>query len=188
MNTKRTFTAVAGALIAGLVLGSVVSGFAVNTPKTAGSAVSTASAACNTAGLRLGATMRDSGGRLLDIVAKLTGKSTTSVIAQRQAGKTLAQIAAESKVSSSAVIEEAVKVRKQILAAKVKDGTITQEQADAMLANMKTRLTSRIDSANTGCNGEGCGAGGGRGEGLGMGRGGGRRGQSGGAGGKTGPQ
>ena len=51
----------------GLVAGNVASSFA---------ATSTAPNAGTGTGLRLGVAMRDSGGRLLDVVAKLTGTST----------------------------------------------------------------------------------------------------------------
>ncbi len=113
--------------------------------------------------------MRDSGGRLLDIVAKLTGTTTAAVVAERQAGKTFTQIAAAKNIKSSTVVDEALKVRTAVLAEKVKSGAITQAQADAAAANMKTRLTTRVDSVNTAC--DGSGAGGGKGGGMGGGRG-----------------
>lgn len=173
MNGKRWMAAVAGALVAGLVLGSVVSGYAATTP-------SAAQTSAPGLGLRLGAAMRDSGGRLLDVVAKLTGKTTTAVVAERQAGKTFSQIAAESGVSSSKVVDEALKTRQQILATKVSAGAITQAQADSALTTMKTRLTSRVDTVNTSCNGTG--SGGGRGAGAGRGSGGGMGGRGSGGG------
>ena len=172
MNYKRILAAIAGALVAGLVLGNVASGFAAGSPSAVGQAASTASAACGTLGLRLGSTMRASGGRLLDVVAKLTGKSAADVTAERQAGKTFTQIAAEKGVGSAAVVAEALKVRQQALAAKVKDGSITQAQADIASATMKARLSERVDSTNTNCGaGAGCGAGGGAGRGAGRGAG-----------------
>lgn len=167
MNTKRILAAVAGALVAGLVLGNIASGFAAGAPRAASPSISQGAATCGVLGLRLGSTMRGSGGRLLDVVAKLTGKSTADVTTERQAGKTFSQIAAERNVSSSAVVDESLKVRQGVLSAKVKDGTITQAQADAALVAMKTQLTNRVDAVNTNC-----GAGGGRGAGLGAGCGG----------------
>jgi len=156
-------------MVAGLVLGSAISGFAATS--TAAPATNTVAAACGAAGLRLGATMRTSGARLLDVVAKLTSKTTAEVTADRQAGKTFTQIAAEKNVSSAAVVDEALKVRTTILADKVKAGTITQAQADAALAQMKTRLTDRVDSVNTACDGTGSGGGRGMGRGRGAGAG-----------------
>jgi hypothetical protein len=158
----------------GLVAGNVASSFA---------ATATTTNAGTGTGLRLGATMRDSGGRLLDVVAKLTGTSTDAVVAERKAGKTFTQIAAAKNIKASAVVEEALKVRTTVLAEKVKSGAITQTQADAAAANMKTRLTTRVDSVNTACDGtgSGSGAGGGKGGGRGMGGGqGGGRGMGGG--------
>lgn len=169
MNVKRVTAAIAGALVAGVVLGSVVSGYAA-APKAATSAPQSGIvAACGAAGLRLGAAMRDSGGRMLDVVAKLTGTSEADILAKRQAGKTFAQIAAEKNVNSDAIVAEALKVRQTLLAEKVTAGDITQAQADTALATMKTQLTQRVDSVNTNCNGSGGGMGGGRGAGSGRG-------------------
>ena len=176
MNVKRTTAAVAGALVAGLVLGSVVSSYAAAPTTSTAPNRGTLAAACGSAGMRLGTAMRDSGGRLLDVVAKLTGQSTADVVAKRQAGKTFSQIAAEKSVDSAAIVAEALKVRQTLLAEKVTAGTITQEQADTALTNMKTRLTERVDSVNTSCDGAGGGMGsGGKGRGAGGGMGGGRR-------------
>lgn len=169
MNLKRVYAGVAGALVAGVILGSATSGLAATAPGASGQSTSSITAACGNLGLRLGAAMRDSGGRLLDVVAELSGKSADEITAERQAGKTFSQIAADNGVSSQAVVDEALKIRQQLLDAKVKDGTITQAQADAAAANMKTRLTQQVESVNTSC-----GAGDGSGMGAGMGRGGGR--------------
>ena len=156
MNAKRITALVAAALVMGLVAGNVVSSFA---------ATATTTSAGSGTGLRLGVAMRDSGGRLLDVVAKLTGTSTGAVVAERQAGKTYTQIAAAKNIKASAVVDEALKVRTTVLTAKVKSGAITQAQADAALANMKTRLTERVSSVNTSCDGTGSGLGGARGMG-----------------------
>jgi len=178
MTSKRIISAVAGALVAGLVLGSVVSGYAAGTKST--TTTRTVANACGSACLQLGSAVKAGGGRLVDVVAKLTGSTVAEVSAKRSSGKTFAQIAAENSVSSSAVIAEAVKARQSVLDARVADGTITRSQADTALENMKTRLTDRIDSATActgagagagGCAGGGCGAGGGRGQGGGAARG-----------------
>ncbi|NTU71130.1 MAG: hypothetical protein HGB10_04850 [Coriobacteriia bacterium] len=180
MNMKRMTAAVAGALVAGLVLGTAVSGYAATTGQSG--TASTVAAACGTAGLRLGGAVRDGGGRLLDVVSKLTGMSTAEVTAERAAGKTFTQIAAAKNVDSSAVIAEALKVRESLLAEKVAAGTITQAQADTALENMKARVTSRVDTVNADCDGTGSGSGGGSGAGKGGGNGGGGRGNGAGGG------
>jgi hypothetical protein len=126
--------------------------------------------------------MRTAGGRLVDVVAKLTGLSTADVASKRAAGQSFEQIAATKDVSADKVVSQALAVRKQLLDEKVKAGAITQAQADAALANMKTRLDSRV--ANTAaCSGQGAGQGGCGGGGCGMGGGNGRGAGSGGCGG-----
>jgi hypothetical protein len=178
IRKRQLAAAVAGALIAGLVLGSVSSGFAAT---AANSAPAQAVASC---GLGLGGAMRDAGGRLLDVVAKATGFTTTEVAAKRAAGKSFTQIAAEKNVSANTLVGDALKVRQQVLTEKVKSGTITQSQADAALDRMKTRLTDRVADP-TACTGAGMGSGGGsgaqRGAGAGGGAGGGRGARGGGA-------
>ena len=164
MKRTKLISMVAGALVAGIVLGSVASGYAAT---TSGSPASSTAAACAGLGLRLGATMRDSGGRLLDVVAKLTGKTTAAVVAERQAGKTFAQIAADKGVNQTAVVDATLKVRQDTLATKVKAGAITQTQADTALSRMKTRLADKVTSTNSACDGTGAGGGGGRGAGSG---------------------
>lgn len=174
IRRRQLAAAVAGALVAGLVLGSVSSGFAAT---VAGSAPAQAIAGC---GLGLGSAMRDAGGRLIDVVAKATGLAVTEVAAKRAEGKSFAQIAAEKNVSQSTLVSEALKVRQKVLTEKVSAGTITQSQADAALDRMKTRLTERVadPTACTGagagsgaCGGAQRGAGGGAGRGAGSGRG-----------------
>jgi hypothetical protein len=106
--------------------------------------------------------MRDAGGRMVDVVAKLTGLSVDEIRTKRAAGESLASIAKGKGISADQVVAQALTVRKTVLDAKVKDGTITQAQEDAALANMKTRLTDRVNNSAAG---GGCGAGGGMGRG-----------------------
>lgn len=174
MNKTRVIAFVAAALVAGLALGTITSAWAAGPAAgTTGSANAVVNGVCGL-GLKLGATVRDAGGRLADVVAKLTGLSATDVQEKRAAGESFTSIAKAEGVSSSAVVDEALKVRSQVLDAQVKAGTITQTQADAALAQMKTRLQERIDSTTAGCTGTGGGGmgrmgGGGRGAGRGAG-------------------
>jgi Protein of unknown function (DUF2680) len=168
MKGTRVAALIAAALVAGLALGTVATGFAA-TPAVNRTATTTATAPGAGLGLRLGAAVRDAGGRLVDVVAKLTGLSTEDVQAKRASGQSFEQIAASKNVSTDQVVAQSLAVRKQLLDEKVKAGAITQAQADAALANMKARLESRV--ANTAaCTGQGAGGGGGMGRG-GMGRG-----------------
>lgn len=171
MNKGKWLAIVAGALVAGLVLGNMGSAFAANDAGT--KSVASTVAAC---GVGIGQTVRDAGGRLADIVASMTGKSAEEIQAERQAGKSFAQIAEDNGVKSDAVVDKALDVRKGALDDAVKAGTLTQSDADAAYDRMQSRLTDRIDNTAAGCGGGGMG-GGGRGGGRG------RGGQGGGCGG-----
>jgi hypothetical protein len=174
IGSKRNTAVLAGGLAVAIVLGSVSTGFAAT---VANSAPAQAVASC---GIGVGSAVRSAGGRMLDVVAKLTGQTTEQVAAERASGKTFTQIAADKNVSSASVVSEALKVREQVLATKVKAGSITQGQADTALTTMKTRITQRISdptactgtSTGTGSgarNGGGSGAGAGSGTGRGAG-------------------
>ena len=161
MKRGTTIALVSGALVAGLALGTV--GIASAAPSRT---------ATGTAGFgaRLGAVCRQAGGTIADVVAKVTGQSTTDVYAARAAGKSFADIAAAKGVSTNTLATDVVDARKVALDAAVKAGTITQAQADVMLANMKANVSAKITSAaaNT-CTGAGPASGTGRGAGAGRG-------------------
>src|SRR5512137_1559579 len=99
MKGTRIAALIAAALVAGLALGTVASGFAA-TPAVNRTAAASATAPGAGLGLRLGASVRDAGGRLIDVVAKLTGLSATEVQAKRTAGQSFEQIAASKDVST----------------------------------------------------------------------------------------
>jgi hypothetical protein len=156
MSKGKVTILVAGALVAGLVLGTV--GLA--------SAATTATTSTAGFGARMGGVMRQAGGTLADIVAKLTGQTTAQVYAQRADGKSFADIASAKGVSAAKLTADALAARKAALAAAVKAGTITQAQADLMASRMQDRLSTRVTSpAPAGCDGTGSGAGRGAGGG-----------------------
>jgi hypothetical protein len=160
MKRGTTIALVSGALVAGLALGTV--GFAFAAPSRT---------ATGTAGFgaRVGAACRQAGGTIADIVAKVTGLSTTDVYASRAAGKSFADIAAAKGVSADTLTADVIAARKIALDAAVKAGTITQSQADAMLANMKANVSTKVTStAPSTCTGAGPGSGAGKGAGRGM--------------------
>jgi len=164
MSRNRTVLLVAAALVAGLVLGSVgIASAATTTTGTPGAGF----------GAQVGGMFRQAGASLADVVAKLTGQTTAQVYTQRAAGKSFADIASAKGVSADKVTADALATRKAALAAAVKAGTLTQAQADIMLARMQTRIPQRItDPAPAGCDGTGSGAGRGMGRGAGGGCGG----------------
>lgn len=166
MKHSRIAALVAAALVFGLVAGGVVTGGAVPTADSTSTAPSM--------GLKLGTAMRDAGGRLADIVAKLTNQPVETIVEERKAGSSFADIAKKYDVDSAAVAAEAMKVREQMLDARVAAGQLTQERADTMLERMQERVTDRVTSTDADCDG----AGGGRraADGSGAGAGGGGRG------------
>ncbi|GAB4439991.1 MAG: hypothetical protein Fur0044_36540 [Anaerolineae bacterium] len=123
---------------------------------------------------------------LVTIAAEKLGLTTTELQAELQAGKTIADVAAEKKVEVSTIVDAVVADRTEQLNELVANGQATQEEADAMLALMKANITRRINEA---WSGRGFGPGmmdGGMGPGFGMGPGGGRGGMMGGRGGMMG--
>src|SRR3954468_14606893 len=103
----------------------------------------------------------------LDAAATYLGLSTTRLLQDLQNGKTLAQIAdSTSGKSASGLIDAMVAAAKERLDQAVKDGDLTQAQADRLGKNIETRVTAMV-------NGEGFRGPPGGGNGFGFGRGGG---------------
>ncbi len=165
MRKGRIASLVIAALVAGVVTGNVVSGYAATTETPA------TTTAASGMGLRLGTAMRDAGARLADIVAKLTGMPVDEVQDLRQDGTSFADIAAKKDISAEKLVDSTLDARKDVLDSRVKDGSLTQDQADAAIDRMTDRVTERVSSEDAGCTGEG---GGGQGMGGGRGKGGGR--------------
>ena len=160
MKRGTTIALVSGALVAGLALGTVGIAFAAPSRTATGT---------TGFGARLGAVCRQAGGTIADIVAKVTGLSTTDVYASPAAGKSFADIAATKGVSADTLTAGVIAARKTALDAAVKAGTITQAQADTMLANMKANVSTKVTStAPSTCTGAGPGSGAGKGAGRGM--------------------
>jgi hypothetical protein len=164
VNKSKALMLVAVGLVAGLVLGSVGVSYAATETETTNPVV------C--AGIRMGQAVRDAGGRLVDVVADLTGLSVDEVQAQRAEGESIADIAEANGVAAEDVVADALAARKAILDAKVADGTITQEQADVAFDQMSERLTERVSTDEVGPpSWSGQGRGQGMGQGMGQGQG-----------------
>lgn len=164
MKRGTTIALVSGALVAGLALGTVGIAFAAPSRTATGT---------TGFGAGIGAICRQAGGTIADIVAKVTGQSTSDVYAARAKGDSFADIAATKGVSADRLTADVVAARKVALDAAVKAKTITQAQADTALANMKTRVAAKVTSdAPDNCTGTGPGSAvGGKGQGKGQGRG-----------------
>jgi len=97
-----------------------------------------------------------------EAVAALAGREVQSVINERtETGKTYGTIANEAGILDE-FKEEMLEMKSEKIAARVADGTITQEQADALLERMEVNLAN--------CNGNGRGGGAGCGMGTGFGK------------------
>ena len=107
----------------------------------------------------------------LEPVAKLLGVQTSDVASEREAGKSLAQIAQAKGVDEAKLIETIIADRKADLDALVKAGTITQAQADLMLERMQTQVKAAVERTTVGPMGPANGTGLGMGQGARMGRG-----------------
>lgn len=107
-----------------------------------------------------------------EAVAGLTGREVQSVIDERaQTGKTYGTIANEAGVLDE-FKTEMLELKKDTLAARVAAGTMTEEQADAIIARIEANQAN-CDGTGTGfgLKSAGCGMGAGFGQGGGQGRG-----------------
>ena len=104
-----------------------------------------------------------------DAVGALLGMTEAQIQAERQDGKSLAQIAAEKGKSKETLVSTILSAKKAILDGQVSAGSLSQAQADAMYANMQQRVTVMVDRTDVG---PGCGGALGQTSGLTMGRGG----------------
>lgn len=140
MNKRSVLALLSAGLVAGLVFGSVGAAYAATDTTTNPLG----------AGARMGQAIRDAGGRLIDILADLTGLSVEDIQAERAAGNSISDIAEANGVSTDAVVSDALAARKAILDAKVADGSITQEQADLAYEQMTERVTERVSTDEVG--------------------------------------
>ena len=83
-------------------------------------------------------------------VAKALGITVQELRTEREAGKTLAQIAADKGVAKGTLITRLVAAAEQQLAADVTAGRLTQAQADARKATLRDRITERVDGTRPG--------------------------------------
>ncbi len=146
------------ALITLAVFGSAAGAFAAKS-KTATGTVSTAAVAGATTatGARSdrgpGRGPGGPGGGLVEVVAKLTGETTTTVMTARESGKSFTQIASAKDVTAAQIVELALHAPEAALKSEVSDGLITQSEADKRLAALKTHLTEEVAETTVGGHG-----------------------------------
>lgn len=83
-------------------------------------------------------------GSLITVAAEQLSMTPAELLAELQAGQTIAQVAGEKGLTVETIVEAFVAARAERLAELVANGQLTQEQADAMLAAMRANVTARL--------------------------------------------
>lgn len=83
-------------------------------------------------------------------LAEKLGLTSDELTAEVNSGKTIAQIAEENGVSSTDLVAALETAHQESLAQAMTDGTLTQEQADSMLAQMSGRYEWMLDNMGSG--------------------------------------
>lgn len=83
-------------------------------------------------------------------VATLLEMTTDEIQAERQAGKSLVQIAAAKGVGEETLIKTIIDAKKVDLAKLVADGKLTQAQMDLMVERMQTQVKTMVERVNVG--------------------------------------
>ena len=112
---------------------------------------------------------REHGG-MLDILAEVLDMTPEEIRAELEAGKTIAEIAADQGVALSDLVDALIAPRAEALAQAVENDRLTQEQADWLLEYMREGLEWRLSNNLFGFGGFGMGwghRGGGRSSGRG---------------------
>lgn len=86
------------------------------------------------------------GGARLTAAATALKMTETELRTALASGKTLAQVARDQGVSVNTLVAALVKAQKAKLDHAVKDGRLTQAQADARAKELRARITRRVDS------------------------------------------
>ncbi|MBI5032019.1 MAG: hypothetical protein HZB51_15920 [Chloroflexi bacterium] len=81
---------------------------------------------------------------LVAVAAKLFGMDAQTLLQQLYGGKTIADVAKEKNVATDKIIEAFVAERAEALKTAVTNGRLTQAQADAQLALMKTNAQAEL--------------------------------------------
>lgn len=82
---------------------------------------------------------------LTAVAAEVIGIEQADLVAELTAGATIADVAAENNVAPQAIVDAYVQPRTDTLDAAVAAGRITQDQADAMLAQMAAMISAKLD-------------------------------------------
>lgn len=133
---KKRFTILAGAALAIVLLGAAVAMPAFAQEPTLPGAYGPGG--CGGFGGEYGG--------MLDILAEVLGMTPEEIFAELEAGKTIAEIAADQGVELAELVDALIAPRAEALAQAVEDGRLTQEQADWLLEHMREGLEWRLSN------------------------------------------
>ena len=85
-----------------------------------------------------------------DAAAKALGMTSDELYSAVQGGKTLADIAKDQKVTVGSLVKAMAAAAESQLTTAVKDGTLTQAQADTMKGSLTQRITDQVNGVRTG--------------------------------------
>ena len=131
-------------LIAGLLIVAVAGTILAAGPTGTGNN-STGTTACTNCGGGFG-----QGAGVDEAVTKLLGMTEEQIQAERQAGKSLVQIAATKNVSETALINAVMADKQAAVQKLLAAGTITQAQADQRIAQMTERVKLAVNRTTVG--------------------------------------
>jgi hypothetical protein len=87
---------------------------------------------------------------MADATAAYLGLTRAELIQQVKSGKTLAQIAGEQGKSVDGLVDALIAAGTAQLDKKVADGTLSKAQRDAIVSQLKDRITAFVNSTGTG--------------------------------------
>lgn len=112
---------------------------------------------------------------MVKALSDLTGMDINDIRAERQAGKSVLDIAQDKGIEEQVLKDKVTATNKARLQKMLNQGTITQDQYDTCIKQMEQRIEERLDRKDVGgygmAQGRGAGNKAGRGQGLGCGRG-----------------
>ena len=86
------------------------------------------------------------GTSIISVAAEKLGLTVDELVKAMGTGKSIADVAKEKGVGLTVIVEAVVAERTDQLKALIKDGRLTQEKADIMLANLKEQVQKQLES------------------------------------------
>ncbi len=95
---------------------------------------------------RCGQTIQKGYGMMSDVIADLLGMSREEVQAERESGKSIAEIAQEEGVDEQALIDGMLEAKEQHFQEAVENGYLAQDQADQRMEWMEEKMERKIEN------------------------------------------